>query len=136
MWRGLLVLVALGACGPDEPCGAGPRPVVIDSCAEATPAPQPLGGLEGYDTCRVVRPSELGFARVRSTSRFASGDHANVLDGLASGTVVWTGDGVKHGTGTYGIGWPVALKDREGRTCRGYVAAALLEPVVKGTAAP
>jgi len=105
-----------------------PRPeekiTLIDgSCAPA----RPLGDLADYSTRIRAMDSALGFIRIRSEAIWSGEDLSNVLGTVPSGTVLWAEGPLKNAEISMGIGYAVAIRDKDGRTGRGYVSRTVIE---------
>ncbi len=86
-----------------------------------------MGDLAAY--CRRIRvpPNALGYVRVRSTLSWDAQDMSNVLGTVPCGTILWTQGAMRNPGHKNAIGYAVAVRDKTGRTCRGYVSYTVVD---------
>ena len=86
-----------------------------------------LGDPSHYSVRLRAKPNTLGFIRVRSWASWPAGDPSNVLGTVPCGAILWGEGPLKNAEYSCGIGYAVALRDSQGRQCRGYVSYTVVE---------
>ncbi len=115
--------IKAGDARPDD------RVVLIDgNCATG----RPLGDLADYHIQLRAKQNTLGFIRIRSDAQWT-----RVLGTVPCGTILWGEGPLKDAEVSSGIAYAVAVRDKEGHICRGYVSLTVIEvadpqPVLTG----
>ncbi len=120
----MLVLVGWRWSGRKAPARAEEAITLIDgSCEKA----RDLGDLAGYSLRVRSKEAKLGFVRVRSDASWFAEDKSNILGTVPTGTVMRAEGPLKNAEGSNGIGYAVAVRDKDGRTGRGYVSYTVVD---------
>jgi hypothetical protein len=104
------------------------RIVLIDGSCEHARA---MGDLAHYSTPLRAKNSSLGFIRIRSDANWNAENSTNVLGTVPSGTLLWAEGPLKDWDTPSGIGYAVAIRDKEGHTGRGYVSFQVVDQLPK-----
>jgi len=102
----------------------GDKPTLIEGSCEGG---RELGDLSHYALRLRAKPNTLGFIRVRSWASWDAGDLSNVLGTVPCGAILWGEGPLKNAEYSCGIGYAVAVRDSQGRRCRGYVSYTVVE---------
>jgi hypothetical protein len=101
--------------------------LIDGSCEQASS----IGNLADYSIRVRAKSSDLGFIRIRSDASWSAEDTSNVLGKIPSGTVLWAQGPLKNAEHSNGIGYAVAIRDKDGRVGRGYVSFTIIEVLPK-----
>lgn len=88
-----------------------------------------LGALADYSIRLRAKQGSLGFIRVRREAKWPAENLSNVLGTVPCGTILWGQGPLKNADddGSCGVGYAVAVRDSQGRQCRGYVSYTVVE---------
>ena len=89
----------------------------------------PWGISRPIETVLRTRDSSLGFVRVRANAVWPSSDLSNVIGQLLPHTWVRGEGPLKNADGSAGIGYAIAVVDREGHHCRGYLHEGVVDVI-------
>jgi len=101
--------------------------MIDGSCADG----RELGDLAGYSIRLRAKQNSLGFIRVRRDAIWTLEDLSNVLGTVPCGTLLWGQGPLKNAEHSMGVGYAVAVRDAQGRQCRGYVSYTVVEVVAE-----
>ena len=108
--------------------------VVAKSSSEAVPLKgscekgRSMGDLRVYTILLKTESNDLGYIRVRSSPLWDGNDTSNVLGTIEMNREI-AGWGPLKNRPSYGIGYAVPLKDKNGKTCRGYISATVVKVI-------
>lgn len=86
-----------------------------------------LGELESYPLRLRAKENSLGIVRVRSDGKFLVSEQDNVLGEVPTGTLFYGQGPISSPKYGKSKAYRVALRDSEGRLCRGYVSTRVVE---------
>ncbi|HEY3359638.1 MAG TPA: hypothetical protein VGQ83_40685 [Polyangia bacterium] len=112
---------ARGAAAPASAPATLPGALIAalrGSCARGLP----LGAPGDYRQRLRVGTPRSGMVRVRATPAFDAADRSNALGELPGGTVLAAQGPLKNPEYGNAVAYAVAVRDLQGRTCRGYVS--------------
>ena len=118
----LLVFIALAHYGMAK---SSPEPVPLKGSCEKG---RSIGDLRVYTLLLKTESNNLGYVRVRSTPLWDGNDTSNVLGTIEMSREI-PGWGPLKNIPSHGIGYAVPLKDKYGRTCRGYISATVVKVI-------
>ncbi|MCE5325160.1 MAG: hypothetical protein LLG01_01975 [Planctomycetaceae bacterium] len=126
-----LALVFFKSLPGDTSATSAPVLAAGDSCAVLIDGScvggLPLGDLAEYSRRIKVPPNALGYVRIRSTLSWDADDKSNMLGTVPCGTLLWAQGPLKNPDFGNAIGYAVAVRDRAGRSCRGYVSYTVVD---------
>ena len=90
-----------------------------------------LVDLADYRVRLRAKQNSLGFIRIRREAIWTLEDLSNVLGTVPCGTILWGRGPVKNADYSMGVGYAVAVRDAQGRQCRGYVSYTVVDVVAE-----
>lgn len=97
--------------------------LIDGSCADGNE----LGDVAQYTVRLRAKQNSIGFIRVRRDAIWTLEDLSNVLGTVPCGTLLWGQGPLKNAEYSAGVGYAVAVRDAQGRQCRGYVSYTVVE---------
>ena len=99
------------------------------SCAQG----RSVGDIKEYSQRLQAKKTSLGFIRIRSYAVFSVEDQTNILGTVPAGTLLWGVGPLKNADFSAGIGYAVLIRDKLGKTCRGYVSITVVDELWERT---
>lgn len=99
--------------------------LINGDCSKASP----LGDITDYTVKLRAKHSHLGFIRIRSRALFDA-ETDNVLGTVPGGTILWGQGPLKDGEISDGLGYAVAIRDKDGNIRRGYVSLTVVDVIL------